>query len=134
MNKKKVVAMIACMTMAVSMVGCSSNSTSTTAAAAQTTAAAETTAEAAYEAGELGGTLTVGFDQDFPPMGFVGDDGQYTGFDLELAQEVAETLIKVEKIAVGKPQEQIPLRIPFLQVKYLGEMEKLSLFFIKYQK
>lgn len=34
-------------------------------------------------------TLTVGFDQDFPPYGYVGDDGQYTGFDLELAAEVA---------------------------------------------
>jgi len=33
-------------------------------------------------------TLTVGFDQDFPPYGYVGDDGKYTGFDLELAQEV----------------------------------------------
>lgn len=36
------------------------------------------------------GKFTVGFDQDFPPMGFVGDDGQYTGFDLDLAAEVAE--------------------------------------------
>lgn len=34
----------------------------------------------------------VGFDQDFPPMGFVGDDGEYTGFDLELAEEVAKRL------------------------------------------
>ena len=34
-------------------------------------------------------TLTVGFDQSYPPYGFVGDDGQYTGFDLDLAQEVA---------------------------------------------
>ncbi len=33
-------------------------------------------------------TLTVGFDQDFPPYGYVGNDGQYTGFDLELAKEV----------------------------------------------
>ncbi|CAM2746752.1 transporter substrate-binding domain-containing protein [Slackia exigua] len=30
----------------------------------------------------------VGFDQEYPPYGFVGDDGQYTGFDLELAKEV----------------------------------------------
>lgn len=35
-------------------------------------------------------TLTVGFDQDFPPYGYVGDDGQYTGFDLELAKEVCD--------------------------------------------
>ena len=39
-----------------------------------------------------GGTFTVGFDQDFPPMGFVGEDGEYTGFDLELAQEPAKRL------------------------------------------
>lgn len=38
------------------------------------------------------GTLTVGFDQEFPPMGFVGDDGEFTGFDLDLAAEVAKRL------------------------------------------
>lgn len=38
------------------------------------------------------GVLTVGFDQNFPPMGFVGDDGQFTGFDLELAAETAKRL------------------------------------------
>ena len=38
------------------------------------------------------GTFTVGFDQDFPPMGFVGDDGEFTGFDLEMAAEVAKRL------------------------------------------
>ena len=85
--------------MVVSMTACGgSKQAETTAAAteaetsAEETTAAETTAEAADEAGELGGTFTVGFDQDFPPMGFVGDDGQYTGFDLELAQEVADRL------------------------------------------
>ena len=35
-------------------------------------------------------TLTVGFDQAYPPYGFVGDDGEFTGFDLDLAAEVAE--------------------------------------------
>lgn len=34
-------------------------------------------------------TLTVGFDQAYPPYGYVGDDGEFTGFDLELAAEVA---------------------------------------------
>lgn len=37
-------------------------------------------------------TFTVGFDQDFPPMGFVNDDGDFDGFDLALAGEVAERL------------------------------------------
>lgn len=45
-----------------------------------------------FAAKEAGDTFTVGFDQDFPPMGFVGDDGEYTGFDLELAEEVCKRL------------------------------------------
>lgn len=43
-----------------------------------------------FEEKKEGDTFTVGFDQDFPPMGFVGDDGEYTGFDLELAKEVCD--------------------------------------------
>lgn len=76
--------------------------------AAQTTAAQKseetTKAEAAAETEAKedankkeeasGDTFTVGFDQDFPPMGFVGDNGEYTGFDLELAEEVAGRLGK----------------------------------------
>lgn len=34
--------------------------------------------------------LIVGFDAAYPPYGYVGDDGSYTGFDLELAQEVGK--------------------------------------------
>ena len=35
-------------------------------------------------------TLTVGFDQSYPPYGYVGDDGEFAGFDLDLAAEVAK--------------------------------------------
>ncbi len=38
------------------------------------------------------GKFVVGFDQEFPPMGFVGENGEFTGFDLELAKEVANRL------------------------------------------
>lgn len=38
------------------------------------------------------GTLIVGFDQAYPPYGYVGDDGEYAGFDLDLARAVAERL------------------------------------------
>ncbi len=34
--------------------------------------------------------LVVGFDQEYPPYGFKGDDGEFTGFDLDLAQAVAD--------------------------------------------
>lgn len=38
------------------------------------------------------GKFVVGFDAEFPPMGFIADDGSYTGFDLALAAEVADRL------------------------------------------
>ena len=113
--KKNILAISLGMAMAASLLaGCGSSAEETTAAeteAAETKAETETEAEAeeteaeeteaaedteaaaeAGEDGEAGGTLIVGFDQDFPPMGFIGDDGEYTGFDLELAQEVASRL------------------------------------------
>jgi ABC-type amino acid transport substrate-binding protein len=34
-------------------------------------------------------TFAVGFDAEFPPYGYLGDNGEYTGFDLKLATEVA---------------------------------------------
>ncbi len=37
-----------------------------------------------------GRTFTVGFDAEFPPYGFVGGDGEFKGFDLDLAKEVAK--------------------------------------------
>ena len=48
---------------------------------------------------ENANTFTVGFDADFPPYGFKdAKTGEYTGFDLELAAEVAKrngwTLVK----------------------------------------
>ena len=35
-------------------------------------------------------TFTVGFDAEFPPYGYKDDNGEYVGFDLDLAQEVCE--------------------------------------------
>ena len=43
-------------------------------------------------------TFTVGFDAAFPPYGYMDDNGEYVGFDLDLAAEVCErnnwTLVK----------------------------------------
>lgn len=48
------------------------------------------------EASELGnitdGKFVIGFDQNFPPMGFVDENGGFTGFDIEAAAEVASRL------------------------------------------
>ena len=38
------------------------------------------------------GTITIGFDNTFVPMGFEEKNGQYTGFDIDLAQAVSEKL------------------------------------------
>ena len=92
--KKRFVSAALAAVMALSMTACGSSNSAAETTAADTEAAEsqaeETTAEEAKTTD--GGTLIVGFDQDFPPMGFVGDDGEYTGFDLELAQEVAKCL------------------------------------------
>lgn len=48
----------------------------------------EATEEGA-EAGERT-TFTVGFDAEYPPYGYMADDGSYVGFDLDLAQEVCD--------------------------------------------
>lgn len=40
------------------------------------------------EASADANTFTVGFDAEFPPYGYMDENGEYTGFDLELAQEV----------------------------------------------
>ena len=38
------------------------------------------------------GTITIGFDNTFVPMGFEEKNGQYAGFDIDLAQAVSEKL------------------------------------------
>ena len=77
------------------LAGCSSAKTAeSTSASADTSAVASKADETTTAASENKTTFTVGFDQDFPPMGFVGDDGEFTGFDLELAAEVAKRMGK----------------------------------------
>lgn len=108
--KKRVMSLVMAGAMVLSLAGCGGGSADTTTAATEATteAAAETTetttaaeveqsgtnggGNAVVSSSEDDGKFTVGFDQDFPPMGFVGDDGEYTGFDLALAKEVADRL------------------------------------------
>ena len=77
------------------LAGCSSAKPAESTSASADTSAVESKAdETAMAASENKTTFTVGFDQDFPPMGFVGDDGEFTGFDLELAAEAAKRMGK----------------------------------------
>ena len=54
------------------------------------------------KAEETENVFVVGFDQEFSPMGFVDENGEFTGFDLELAAEAAKRMgmeIKLQPIA-----------------------------------
>ena len=61
-----ILAVLVCSALAVSLFGCSNSSSNNE------------------------NKLIVGFDQSYPPYGFIGDDGNFTGFDLDLAKEVCE--------------------------------------------
>ena len=74
---------------ATALVGCG-GSPAASDGTSEPNANAETEAEAAGTGAVDTGKLIVGFDSSYPPYGYVGDDGEYTGFDLELAAEVAE--------------------------------------------
>ena len=63
------------------LVGCSSGSGSASSAAAS--GSGSSSAAASNE-------FIVGFDAEYPPYGYVGDDGKYTGVDLDLAKEVCD--------------------------------------------
>lgn len=88
MKKKVISVMLAAAMVAAMTAGCGSKEAETEATEAITEAgtdAAEDESVALEDETASGDTFTVGFDQDFPPMGFVGEDGEFTGFDLELA-------------------------------------------------
>lgn len=99
--RKKVLSMIMVTAMVAALGGCQTQSEKNVETSAKTEVSKEeTTSQSSEEtqtdgtktAEETDGTFIVGFDQDFPPMGFLGDDGEYTGFDLDLAKEVASRL------------------------------------------
>ena len=105
---KKLVAALLVAGMAVSLTACGNGGSDTDAPASsgsgnETTdseaAAGDEDTQAADESGAVGGeTFTVGFDQDFPPFGYVGDDGEFTGFDIEMATECAKRMGKEIKL------------------------------------
>lgn len=104
--KKKTIAAAVLSLMAVSaLVGCGKKNAETEAKTeAAQTEAKEAETEAKAEETEVKteavdtekttaaeeGKLVVGFDAEYPPYGYMDDNGEYTGFDLELAQAVCE--------------------------------------------
>ena len=66
-----------------------SASASASAAASESASASASTSEAT-PASDF--KLVVGFDAEYPPYGFMAEDGTYTGFDLDLAAEASKRL------------------------------------------
>ena len=94
MKKILAIALTLCLIAAV-LAGCGSTASGSSAETEVTAEpAAEATAEAAAEetTEAAGGKLIVGFDAEFPPFGYIAEDGSYDGFDLALAQEVCARL------------------------------------------
>ena len=83
MMKKRVLAGVLSAAMAVSM-------SFTMAYAGETEAVSGTEAAANADRLATEGKFVVGFDAEYPPYGYMDDNGDYTGFDLELAQAVCD--------------------------------------------
>ena len=96
---KKFIALFAATAMTMGLLsGCGSSSKEAEETAQETETANETGTEEVETESEADGMtqvddkiiFTVGFDAEFPPYGYMDDNGEYTGFDLELAAEVCE--------------------------------------------
>lgn len=101
--KKKVLSLLLATSMVLSMfAGCGAKEEETQTDASQETETTDETEEAAEDEAEeaeevsdvtdssSAKTFTVGFDAEYPPYGYMDDNGEYTGFDLELAQAVCD--------------------------------------------
>lgn len=103
--KKYLTAVLALM-LVLSFAACSAPAANTAAASESPSASQEATeapsesasaepseaADQSWQAIEDKGSFTLGFDQAFPPMGFKDENGEYVGFDIDMAKEVASRL------------------------------------------
>ena len=90
---KKFAAMLLTGVMAISLAACGGSSGASTSSndAAAAPAAEETAAAEAPAATDEDTEFVVGFDAEYPPYGYLDEaTGDYTGFDLELAEELCK--------------------------------------------
>ena len=83
--RKMIAAALAVGMAAMTVTGCSSSKSESKETTKSTTEAAKDTE---VESTSDQKTFTVGFDAEFPPYGYRDENGEYVGFDLELAEEV----------------------------------------------
>ena len=89
---KKTLALLLCGVMSMALLAGCGNDSAPASNTDETTEGAEASDEGVGEVQALGETrtFTVGFDAEYPPYGYMDDNGEYTGFDLELAQAVCD--------------------------------------------
>ena len=132
--KNKVIALIAAMTMAGSMVACgnaaASESADTDTAQANDAALADTDTAVADNAAQAAdsdvayikdkGTLIVGIT-DFAPMDYKDDNGEWIGFDADMAKKVAESLgVKAEFVEIDWDNKILELENKSIDVVWNG--------------
>lgn len=83
---KKILAVLSTVAIVASLAACGSSGSAGTSSAAAS--AGSTSASGSAVSSSTRKTLIVGFDAEYPPYGYMDDNGQYVGFDLDLAQEV----------------------------------------------
>lgn len=86
MNRREFLAAFGTVAASAVLAGCGGKASTSSDAASGADASASSDDKSASATKKL----IVGFDSAYPPYGYVGDDGSYTGFDLELAQEVGK--------------------------------------------
>lgn len=86
MNRREFLAAFGTIAASAVLAGCGGKASTSSDAASGADASASSDDKSASATKKL----IVGFDSAYPPYGYVGDDGSYTGFDLELAQEVGK--------------------------------------------
>lgn len=114
MNKRTLLTLVTLLlALALLTTGCAQAATTaaTTAAAAETTAA-ETTAAADQSLQKVldAKTFVVGFDEAFPPMGYLDANNEHVGFDIDLAKEVAKRMgveIKLQPIDWSQKENEL---------------------------
>ena len=126
--KKRLLAGLLTMAMGLSLVACGSSSdsaaTANTDTAAEETEATDDTTEGAAESDvdyiKNKGTLIVGIT-DFAPMDYKDDNGEWIGYDADLAKQVAESLgVDVEFVEIDWDNKILELQNKSIDVVWNG--------------
>ncbi len=122
--KKRILAGLLTAVMSMSMVACGSSASDT---AASDSASSDTAASAAEESADSDvayiqdkGTLIVGIT-DFAPMDYKDDNGEWIGFDADVARKVAESLdVDVEFVEIDWDNKILELENKSIDVVWNG--------------